>query len=390
MDKIKHHLGKIKNLNKDTQKLFLIILVVIFSLFFAFKFGILSPGAKLKGGGENEISEIKKLSSIVDQAKIYRKLIERVGPEQAQIDLFQSGLPFTGQTHLLNHTVGDYLYEKYGPAGLVQCKDFFLSSCYHGFILHAISDGGMPQVKKTFEYCLKAGPAVSSQCAHGIGHGFLANIGYKNLTKALQTCDEAIATIPGFPSFNCYDGVFMENIWAVHDGKPSPDRWVKESDILYPCDDKRIDDKYMLGCWSNQPSLAYQMFKGDVKKVAYDVCNKVENPSYKNMCFDGLSRQIHPLAHGSSVKTFQLCNLMPDMKWNNYCVLVNAGASYAVGDRDVPFEICANINEGAKADCYNRVFANMSAYKKPGENLKNLCTKVSDLDWRKKCGTFFN
>ena len=375
-------------LSKIKKHLYIwVVGIITISLFLAFKFGILSLGTRFQRDNSVniEITEIKATQNLDEQVKLYTKLIERVGPEQAQIGLLESGLPFTGQTHLLNHTVGDYLYQKYGPAGLLQCQDYFLSSCYHGFILHAIADGGMQKVAEAFGYCRKEAPAVFSQCAHAIGHGFLANAGYKNLIQALQTCDQAVNTMSEFPAFNCYDGVFMENIWAVHDGKPSPDRWVKTNDTQYPCNDKRIDDKYILACWSNQPSLAYQFFQGDIKKVASSVCAKVKKLEYQQMCFDGLARQIHPLTQGQSSKTLELCSLMPSQQWNNFCVSVNAGASYAVGDRDAPFQICANISPEGKNECYGRIFSYMKAYQKGAEDIKSLCAKVSELDWRKKC-----
>ena len=186
----------------------------------------------------------------------------------------------------------------------------------------------------------------------------------------------------------------MENIWAVHDGEPSPERWVKENDIQYPCNDKRIDEKYILGCWSNQPSLAYQLFSREggqdpIKRTGSELCAKVKKPEFEQMCFDGLSRQIHPLTEGKAEKTLELCSLMPSQKWNNYCVSVNAGASYAVGDHSVPFEICAKIGESGKEECYGRVFSNMRAYVKPNENLKALCAKVSEPTWRSKCESSF-
>ena len=157
---------------------------------------------------------------------------------------------------------------------------------------------------------------------------------------------------------------------------------------MYPCNDPRIDKKYILACWSNQPSLVYQHSKGDVKKVA-DVCIKVKETEFQQMCFDGLARQIHPLTQGKAALAFDLCGNMPNEKWNNFCVYVNAGSSYAVGDRVVPFEICGQIRESGKADCYNRLLSMMGAYKKPGENLKNLCTKITDADWRGKCENTF-
>lgn len=334
--------------------------------------------------GKNEIDQIKASSKIDDQVKLYRKLIERVGPLEAQEELLKSGLPFTGETHLLNHTAGDYIYVKYGPAGLQYCKEYFLASCYHGFILHAIGDGGMNAVEKTFEGCLKDSPTVYVQCAHAIGHGFLANLGYKNLTDALNSCDKVAKDNLKFPSFNCYDGVFMENIWAVHDGNPSPDRWVNASDLFYPCNDNRIDKKYILACWSNQPSLAYQLLKGDIKKVADNVCSFVSDDKLQKMCFEGLSRQIHPIANGSPKKTFMLCSLLPG-KWQDFCISVNASASYAVGDRGVSFEVCAHIDENGKGECYNRLFSTIKAYSKDKNEMKTMCSKVLENDWQKKC-----
>lgn len=358
--------------------------VLIFILILISKWGAFDVGTQKSLSNVKEIEQIKATTDIEVQEKLYLELIDRVGPAQAQDELYRSGMPFTGQTHLLNHIVGDYLYEKFGTKGLVQCRDYFLSSCYHGFILHAISDGGMPRVAETFEECLKSGPTVSSQCAHGIGHGFLANAGYGNLTKALTTCDEAERTMQGFPVFNCYDGVFMENIWAVHDGAPSPDRWVKENDPVYPCNDSRIDEKYLLGCWSNQPSLAYQLLKGDIAKVSA-ICEKITNSEQKQMCYDGLSRQIHPMTEGKVDKTLAMCGLIKDKNWVNFCISVNAGASYSVGDRVSPFDVCRSVAEAGKNDCYGRLFGMMRAYLKPGENFKDLCSKVKESVWKSNC-----
>ena len=205
-----------------------------------------------------EIAAIKKSRNLQEQTRFYNELINRVGPEQAQEDLLRSGLPFTGETHLLNHVVGDYLYKKYGVAGLSQCRDYFLSSCYHGFVLNAIAAGGTDEVVKIMESCRQQGAPTAAQCAHAVGHGFLAYGGYKTLLEALKLCDEMSGRVSGFPLWNCHDGVFMENIWGVHDGEPSPDRWVSSTDPFYPCNDPRIAENYLKGCWSNQPALMYQ------------------------------------------------------------------------------------------------------------------------------------
>lgn len=361
-------------------------IIVVMLVILAFQYEIL-PFGKQKDVG-TEIADIKLTNNLEQRIGLYRKLIERVGPVEAQDRLYRSGLPFDGETHLLNHTSGDYLYEKFGAAGLTQCRDYFLSSCYHGFLLHVIADGGLPKVEESYNACLKEGMPVATQCAHAIGHGFLANLGYKNLTKALEACDEAASTMQNFPSFNCYDGIFMENIWAVHDGEPSPDRWVKPEDPQYPCNDPRIDSKYLLGCWSNQPSLAYQLFRGDIKKVG-ELCGKVKVKEFQTMCFDGLARQIHPITGGSVEKTFQMCGLMPNQQWTDYCLNINARSAYSVGDRVSPFNICGVIRTEAKQDCYNMLLSIMQSYSRPGEDMMPLCAKITDANWRNQCETVF-
>ncbi len=384
---MKYFLVKIKDFIKITHRNFLIlgIAIVFFALIFQLGGFIFSQFSKERiKVVPGEILAIKATSNLDEQIKLYKALIERVGPAEAQDDLYKSGLPFTGQTHLLNHIVGDYLYEKYGPVGLVQCKEYFLSSCYHGFILHVIGDGGMAKVEDTFNECYKFGSAVYTQCAHAIGHGFLANIGYENLPLALSTCDEAAEKIKNFPVYNCHDGVFMENIWAVHDGAPSPARWVNEKDLLYPCNSKRIEEKYINACWSNQPSLIYQLTKGDLKKVA-SICFNIENSQYQQTCFNGLARKIHPLARGSVVDTQALCGFMPTTRWSDFCIATNAVSSFSVGDRVVSFEICANIREEGKKDCYNRLMGIMNVYIKDKKEFKSLCSKIKDKTWRKAC-----
>ncbi len=330
-----------------------------------------------------EITQIKNTSNLLDQVKLYKQLIDRVGAAQAQEDLLRSGLPFTGQTHLLNHTVGEYLYKTKGVSGLSECKEYFLASCYHGFILDAIADGGIPQVVKVMQACKPQGAAVYPQCAHAVGHGFLTYIDYKNIPQALGMCEQMQQQISDFPLFNCEDGVFMENIWGVHDGEPSPNRWVKDSDHFYPCDDKRIESKYLLACWSNQPSLAYQQFHGDIAAVG-KLCATVTPANLEEMCFNGLSRQIHPIAAGDIDKTFELCGLL-DGKWKNYCIVINDQASFAVGDRSLPFAICSRIDASDKDRCFQGLIGMISVYAKSSDDRTQLCAQIADETWRQRC-----
>lgn len=330
-----------------------------------------------------EIKTILESDAIPVQTKAYRDLLERVGLEQGQTMLYTSGLPFTGQTHLINHTAGDYAYEKYGTEGIAHCKNYFLGSCYHSAIINTIANEGIAALDETMRECRAAGGAsLAAQCAHGIGHGLLAWFGYKKLPKALGACDAFDSRNEQFPLFNCHDGVFMENLWGMHEGgSPSPERWIKENDLTYPCSDSRIRSRWQRGCWSNQPAAIYQITEGDLSAAA-DVCNKRKTQILKEICFDGLSRQIHPIADGEVQKTLDMCRSIMPSGWKNECVISIIRADISSGGRDMAYALCAQIDNAAQDRCY-RVLINLAqVYLK---NPSTACDKIEHADRARQC-----
>lgn len=340
--------------------------------------------AAIKTQGVPEILGIKQTASLDQQVVLYKKLIERVGAEQAQEELFRSGLSFDGQTHLLNHTVGDVLYERYGTSGLRFCKDYFLSSCYHGFVIRAVGDGGSDALVGVMEKCWEEGNHVAIQCSHAIGHGFLAWVGYANLLEAIKDCDDLSTRSKNFPVYNCHDGVFMENIWAVHEtGKPSKDRWLNDNDPIYPCNDPRIPYQHLKACWSNQPMRLYQLFQGDLRRVGL-VCLGITDEDHRKTCFDGLARQIHPLTKGSVDETFLMCSAMPE-GWVTPCIVSIARAAFSVGDRRTPFTICERAIVSDQRPCYEGLIATVHAYIVDKKERNGVCNTIVDVYWREQC-----
>lgn len=349
---------------------------------------LFAPIATIKNNSGNtvapEILKIKSLKSVEEQSTELKKLLERVGPLEAQEQMFRSGLPFTGQTHLLVHVIGDYVYDNLGQKGLASCKDYFLSACYHGFIINTLGDSGLPGLVEVMESCNEALPGVASQCAHGSGHGFVAWHDY-DLVKALEMCDELGSKVSNFGYFNCYDGVFMENFWGVHNGTPSEKRWIKEGDINYPCNDPRIAEKYLTGCWANQATLIYQYYKGDLRKTA-QACDVVAKEEYRNSCYNNLYRQIHPLTAGSKDKVLALCQNVISKDRQDECVLTNMSAYWGVGDRKVPYEICDIVVEPLKNSCFERLSNMVGFYYNNSPKDKELyCSKISSTLYRNKC-----
>lgn len=375
-------------------KFLISLIIILISLSLSFILGYLYnnykkessiSGVAIEGDFEDSLEIIKSSSPLEEKIKAYLQIIEKSGPGRAQDILLKSGLPFDGDAHLLNHSVGDYLYEKYKDEGLIYCKDYFLSSCYHGFVLHAVADGGFDTLKKVMDTCWKKGTHVAIQCSHAIGHGFLTYDGYANLTKALEDCDNLAEQSKDFPLFNCHDGIFMENIWAVHeDGKPSKERWVKDNDPIYPCNDPRIDYKYINACWSDQPMRLYQIFSGDLKKAG-EVCNQITDSQHKQTCFDGLARQIHPLTKGSLQETFNMCSLMPK-DWINPCVISISKAFFSVGDHNTPFAICNRIPDSYdQGRCFWELADAIPLFITSSTDRKKYCNQIPEQQSRDKC-----
>ena len=330
-----------------------------------------------------EIEKILALRTVNEQEPELLKLLNRVGPEVAQEELYGSGLPFTGETHLLVHTIGNFIYKNYGSEGLKLCKNYFLSACYHAFIINDLADNGMEGLAKTIQLCGEAGVPVLSQCSHAAGHGFVAWNDY-DLISALPMCDELGDKGGNVPLFNCYDGVFMENLFGVHAGEPSPKRWIKEDDRHYPCNDPRIPKKYLPGCWANQASLMYQMYRGNLEKVA-EGCDAVVNPDHKETCYNNFARQIHPETLGKTDKAFELCKNATGKKWQNYCLNTLVAAAFSVGDQEkMPFEICNRISDLEKKQCYDILFGLISLYSPNKSRASALCDIISDSLYREE------
>lgn len=343
----------------------------------------------LNQGGQlvqaNEVEEIKKTLDVKIQTEHLTRLLDRVGSAEAQELLYHSGLPFTGQTHLLVHVIGDYIYKKDGLAGLPKCREYFLSACYHGFVINALSDYGIDGVADAMTECDKAGVAVATQCSHAAGHGFLAWQDY-NLVQALAMCDQAAEKSKNFREFNCHDGAFMENFWGVHDGKPSDKRWLSDADIYYPCTDKRIAAKYLDGCWSNQATVIYQHFGGDLKKTA-EACDKVASERHKNTCYNNFARQVHPLTEGDTGKAFALCQNATGPEWQNFCLKILVSAAWSVGDKSkMPFEICDRIAAPEQPSCYSRLTNSFKFEAKDDRKIfENYCRKINNPSYREQC-----
>lgn len=307
-----------------------------------------------------EVPEMKEILGSDQTVRLTaaRRLVERVGVEQALEILEHSPLPHTGEGHLAVHQVGFHAYKLYGTEAILRCKDYFLYACYHGAIIEAASDQGLSSIAQMADTC-KVTSGRHFQCAHAVGHALLAMWDY-DLPGALTDCDKIFSKETDFPDAlsSCHNGAFMENLFGVHDwgtGEAPEREWLSD-DPYYPC--TAFDKQYQKGCWLNQAARIYQMHGGDVVKTR-ELCEQIGNPEYTLWCVDNLARQIHPLTEGSVEKVFSLCREIGPY-WYEKCVVVNAGSYYSVGDPAMAVTICrGELSPAAKADCYQTVMGQL-------------------------------
>lgn len=336
-----------------------------------------SDSAKTAASWQN-VPEMKEILDPTDQEKRLkagRRLVERVGVENALEILEHSPLPHTGEGHLVVHQIGFYAYQKYGIESILKCKDYFLYACYHGAIIEAASDQGFDVIAKMTDKC-KASPVRHFQCVHAAGHSILAIWNY-DLPKALETCDEIYEKDTAFPEAlsSCHNGAFMENLFGVHDwgtGKEIVRDWLKDDDPYFPCN--AFGEKYQRGCWLNQAARIYQMHDGDLVETT-KLCEEVGNDQYTAWCMDNIARQIHPLTQGDPVKSFELCQKVGP-RWYDNCLVINAGSFYSVGGRDQAIFICQNVPPHLKGECYQRVIGQIISDPIDKSHKEILCQKL--------------
>lgn len=316
--------------------------------------------------------------------KAARRLVERVGVEEALEVLERSPLPHTGEGHLAVHQIGFHAYRQYGPEAMLHCKDYFLYACYHGAIIEAASDGGIENVARMAEAC-KGTSSRHFQCAHATGHALLAMWNYA-LPEALKDCDKVFEKETAFPEAlsSCHNGAFMENLFGVHDwgtGKEQKRDWLSE-DPYFPC--TKFEEKYQKGCWLNQAARIYTLMNGDIAKTR-ESCEKVGNPQYTFWCVDNLARQVHPMTNGSVEKVFELCRQVGPY-WYEKCVVVNAGSYTSVGDPSTAIAVCrGNLSPRAKADCYQTVLGQVVPDANIQEREKRRLCQAMDQGFREYC-----
>jgi hypothetical protein len=292
------------------------------------------------------------------------------------------------QGHFYAHRIGISALKSPAEVGRVfaDCTPAYESGCYHGVIqsyfIATQRDGGGVTAERVEALCADYRGTRADllfQCTHGLGHG-LAILHGHDLPRALTSCD-LLTRQPEREM--CYAGGFMESLvnathphslpasekskeragagHAGHAGhashgagagsgpaKPSF-RALDPADLHYPC--SKLDEKYLIACYTIQTSAMLHHSKRDVSRVATE-CGRAPQKA-RATCFVSLGRDVSTIAANDNAEALRLCGLAeqsfrPDCHRGVVQSIVNMNANPAEG---IPY--CRAVREPeSKRACY--------------------------------------
>ncbi|MEA3008317.1 MAG: hypothetical protein QOJ91_9 [Sphingomonadales bacterium] len=292
------------------------------------------------------------------------------------------------QGHFYAHRIGISALKSPAEVGRVfaACTPAFESGCYHGVIqsyfIAAQRDGGGISTASVDALCggyRGTRADLLFQCTHGLGHG-LTILRSHDLPQALLSCD-LLSREPEREM--CYAGAFMESLVhaedpgsistadehgsmgmggsAQHDhhappvdlsagaAPAKPFRALDPADLHYPC--SRLDEKYLIACYTIQTSAMLQQNGHDVAGAAIE-CGRAPEKA-RATCFLSLGRDVSTIALKDHAEAVRLCDLAepafrPACHEGVVKSIVNMNANPAEG---IPY--CRAVAEDAsKRACY--------------------------------------
>jgi len=232
---------------------------------------------------------------------------------KAALDLFDekfSEQPIEADCHRIAHTIGAASLEYYNGSvakALAHGRSTCWSGYYHGVVERSFVGARRSELpKRSREICrdpdIRKTSFLAYQCVHGLGHGLMIHTGY-DLPASLRVCDQLET---GWDSDSCEAGVFMENVSSSYGVKS---RWLRDNDLIYPCD--VVAQKYKLYCYLMVTSRILAANGYDWKKTA-ETCRKSDR-GWVATCFQSLGRDASGNSRQDAPKILDVCGLAGGM-----------------------------------------------------------------------------
>ena len=244
------------------------------------------------------------------------------------------------------------------------------SGFYHGLIERAFV--GVPESRLAIAadgVCkakeIQADAFRAYQCVHGLGHGLMIYTGY-DLPQSLRVCDDLSEQ---FNRVSCTGGVFMENAQSSYGVKS---RWLKDDDLIYPCD--KVAERHKYYCYLLVTSRILPAVGGSLERTA-EVCRQSER-DWIGECFESFGRDVSGIARQNGDKIIPYCRLAKANEGD--CVY---GAVRDIANNDANTEraavFCTKVRVGLRGRCWEGVGTMVGALNTYEDQRRQACTRLT-------------
>jgi hypothetical protein len=182
------------------------------------------------------------------------------------------------------------------------------SGYYHGILSYAFTGASTKAqlIRIARRVCesrlVRSTTFLAYQCVHGLGHGLMLQTGYK-LPLSLSICD---ALADSWDRTSCTGGVFMENInGAINTAYGFRTPWVRDNDLVYPCD--AVAERHKLYCYLMVTSRILAANGYDWRATAR-ICRGVER-AWVATCFQSYGRDASGSSERDGRRILSLCRI---------------------------------------------------------------------------------
>ena len=327
------------------------------------------------GVGFGECASAAQPERCLEQA--YGNLAYRQGPKTALRRLVRemAAKPEVERgCHRIVHTIGSAaLARRGGDVGraFTDGDATCWSGYYHGILERALLGAETDEllgvaVRSICADVLRDEPRfISYQCVHGLGHGLMIHTGL-DLPRSLRHC-ERLAT--EWEQVSCDGGVFMENFSTSY-GVTS--RYVKDDDLLYPCD--AVKERHKLYCYLQITDRLLSETGYDWRRAA-SLCAGAER-AWRATCFQSFGRSASGTARLDRGLLLRTC-AVPAARWRGECVY-GAVRDLASNDAGAPraIDFCRAVAGPLRARCFYGLGTILAGIERDAAGLRRACAAV--------------
>jgi len=309
---------------------------------------------------------------------------------------------FRNDGHMIAHALGRFAIAKsHGdPSVLSQCRPTFQAGCYHGVLEGYLASLSAVDAHVTTQLCNSLIKPDSSrfpatECAHGLGHGFVEALSYK-LGAALGACD---VFADDELKAECRDGVFMENMvhglggtgmnvgdaaMAAHmhtmsHAAPTMAAF-RASDLRFPCDS--VGSEYQPSCWAYQPLVVAKLTNYDLNKTL-DECAEAPAAS-RGSCYQGFGKQSLQWLSWNHSKVLSTCERAGDHASD--CIAGGVEGLIDVALNPIgAFAFCSAASSARKSACFRFAGTRMLRMRATGAEAERDCASAGTREYIAAC-----